>query len=265
MKNSNKIYIVIIVILTLMLAGLITYIVINDKFTAKPNLESSQISTKKSDSLFVKLPTRSGKFIPGYIDQNVTNFYLDDLLENDNLDLNQNFQNVKLNKYGIDYNVSCTEYDPNYPYNVKYDCINAKITIGKLEYEVQPDPVVNSSGIYIYLLNNYFIELYQSPESICGTIKVYKNDELVYENEHLISYEKDLEIFISNIFDYDRLPIEISNNRVFFFDDYSDQKEAYTYLKSINLDSNPIKEETYIKIPTDLGAGNCYENGVSFD
>lgn len=265
MKNNNKIYIIIIIMLTFLLVGLITYIVINDKFTAKPNLESSQISNNNNDSFFVKLPTVTGQFTPGYIDRNVTNFYLDDLLENNNLDLNQNFQNVKLNKYGIDYTVSCIKYDPNYPYNVEYDCITAKININKLEYDVQSDPLANSSGIYIYLLDDYFIEFYQSHGSICGSIKVYKNDKLVYKNNHLISYGKDLNIFISNLFDYDRLPIEITNNKVFFFDDYSDEKEAYTYLKSINLDSNPIKEETYIKIPTDLGAGNCYENAVSFD
>lgn len=262
--NNNKIYIALIVFLSLIVFGLVTYIAINKKNDVNSNLESNHVSNKKEDSLYKELPIANEFFYPGYIDENVVYFYLDDLLKNDKLDLNQNFQNVKLNKYGIDYNASCTEYDPNYPYNLKYDCIDAKITIGKLEYEVEPDPLINSTGKYIYLLNDYFIEFYQSPGFYCGSIRVYKNDKLVYKNSHVISYEKKLGT-ISNFFNLNKLPIEIINNKVFFLDDYSDEKEAYTNLKSINLDTNPIKEETYIKIPTALGSGNCYENGVSFD
>ena len=117
---------------------------------------------------------------------------------------------------------------------------------------------------YFHILFYYFIEFYQSPGIWCGAIKVYKNNKIVYENNHVISYEKDFGT-ISNIFDYERLPIEITNNKLFFFDDYSNSKKAYTSLKSINLDSNQLKEETYLKIPADLGTGNCYENEAWLD
>lgn len=96
--ENNKIYLTLVVFLSLIILGLVSYIVLNKKFIANPNLEGSQESNQEKDSLYVELPTETGLFSPGYIDKNVTNFYLDDLLKNDNLDLNQNFQNVKLNK-----------------------------------------------------------------------------------------------------------------------------------------------------------------------
>ena len=276
-KMNDKKYKIIIgglVFVVLILIGLLIYIA-----TKKTNNNNNSNSTTTSSTTTTSTTTTTTgtttttttttpknlatnfDMFPEKNDSNVTSFYIDDLLEHDNLDLNTNFKNIKLNKYGVDYSVTCTEYDPDYEYS-SLNCVKAEININNLKFDVPTDSQVNSQLYYILKFKENMIVFYYS-NSDCGTIKIYKNSNLVYRNDHLNAGLGNN--YISDLFNkkykkafYPSDAIRYVDNKVYFL---ADTVDGYIILKSINLNKSAIEEEQIAKVKfAGKAENNCYNN-----
>ena len=263
-KNDKKYKIIIggLVFVVLILIGLLIYIATkkNDNNNNSNSTTTSSTTTSTTTTTPKNLATNFDMF-PEKNDSNVTSFYIDDLLEHDNLDLNTNFKNIKLNKYGVDYSATCTEYDPDYEYS-SLNCVTAEININNLKFDVPTDSPVNSQLYYILIFKENMIVFYYT-NSDCGAIKIYKNSNLVYKNNHLNAglgnnYISDLFNNKYNKAFYPSDAIRYVDNKVYFLADTVDEN---IILKSINLNKSAIEEEQIAKVKFyGKAEHNCYNN-----
>ncbi|MBQ3021171.1 MAG: hypothetical protein IJD92_03000 [Bacilli bacterium] len=253
-KKNNKGLIWLIVILIILVLGLVGYIVYDivlkvDKTNLTPNNTSTTTTSKKiiEEQNFTKYPEKN--------DDNIVNFNLHELYVNENVNLMENFKNLKLKKGNIDYTLNCTKYDEAHVEAFGYACSHFEILINKVKLEDYFNEGCGHTK-HIIINGDYLIlQLSTGCDEGCGYIKIFKNGELIYTVKGTTSY-LDLNDSFDNIIKY-------SNNKLYYFIQTKETDVAYNVLKMIDFNKSEIIEEELERKETDYAV--CYDLSGEFE
>ena len=222
-KIKEKTWIFVIIFIILIGLGLfsIRYIFKNKK------------SIKTNDNIFSEYPQNN--------DDSTISFELNDLLNETNVNLNENFKDkeFKYKNKKLYYYMTCIDYNEDYLNSgEKYACRAVQMQIQFRLYRLFTNPNNCQKKIYIISFKDYIVEhIVGDCENGCGTINVYNEGDLLTTVKNVNANQK-----LTNNSDYNY--VKKVDNYLYFFEDIGN----YTYLNKLDINDSNYKKVKLEKI-----------------
>ena len=231
-KSNSKLIILLIMLIIIISVSIVVILLLTNKKSAVSVNNTTQSKVISSTTNNEK-STTDDKFLdfPKKDDDGVSTFGLMSLLNDDKVNLNVNFNNISLNKYNLNYTVSCTNYDESNIERFGYGCSSYQFKIGDLILEDFQDEGCGHINSVINVGNYFIIQHAVGCDEGCGSIDIYKDYQLLYTI-------KNTQIW--GIDDLDGI-MKYSNGKLYYF---VTPDEKHISLKSIDLNSDEIVEKT---------------------
>jgi len=246
---SDKKYKIIIgglVFLLLITLGLLIYTTTNKKDN---NNNSNSTTTSTTPTTTTKNLATNFNMFPLNDDSDIIHLSVGDLYEAD-VDTETNFKNINLKKGNLNYSASCKEFsEVNGCTQVEFNINNTLITV--------PEETTDG-GLYLMVKNNNIVLVRFA--GTCAYIEIYRNSKLAYTVDHISTYNSTLLNYLKSKKEYvdEDDTIKYTSNKLYYLVDTID---GYTFLKTIDLTKETIKEEEVAKVKDNQKIDlNCYNN-----
>ena len=234
-NQSKKIIVFLIIIIMILLVSMVILLLTNKKDEiSNKNIITSNKTTNNTTSKTKGSFSYKFEDFPKNNDNNVNTFDLMNLLNDDKVNINVNFKNIDLNKYSLNYTVSCTQYDESDIDRFGYGCSGYQFKIGDLILEDNQDEGCGHINRVISVDNYFIVQHAVGCDEGCGHIDIYKNYKLLYTI-------KSTQIWgIKDLQTEDGI-MKYTDDKLYYF---VTPDENHISLKSIDLNSDKLIETT---------------------